>query len=1170
MQSKDHADRLPVFVHLHLHTEYSLLDGAIRLKDLFPRAREFGYPAVAITDHGNMYGALKFYEQALDHGIKPIIGCEVYVAPKGRKDRSARSAREAAYHLVLLAQNNVGYKNLLRLVSAAYFEGFFYKPRVDLDLLREFNEGLIALSACLHGQIPAAILNGDRKGAKALAESYAEVFDGRFYLEIQENGIAEQTEVNHELVDLAREVGLPLVGTNDCHYLYPNDAKAHDVLLCIQTNRTVDDPNRMRFSTDRLYFTSPEDMLERFKDYPPEVLSNTLEIAEQCNVEMEFGRHHFPLYPLKKGETYEGLFDRLAREGLERRLREDRVPKEKEAEYRERFETEMSVIIEKGFASYFLIVADFIRWAKSKSIPVGPGRGSAAGSLVAYAMGITEIDPVAYGLFFERFLNVERESLPDIDVDFCMNRRDEVIQYVTQRYGGEDFVSQIITFGQMKARAVIRDVGRAIGMPYQEVDHIAKLVPDHLNITLDQAIQLEPRLKRLEKEDPRVAELLSIARSLEGLPRHASTHAAGVVISDRPLVDYLPLAKDQNGGTVTQFDMDSVKRVGLIKFDFLGLKTLTVIDRALKLIKEHLGKDIDLSQIPLDDPETYELLSRADTTGVFQLESAGMKDLLVRIRPSRFTDMIALVALHRPGPMESGMVDQYVRAKHGETQVSYIVPELEPVLKETYGLIVYQEQVMKIAQVLAGYSLGEGDILRRAMGKKRHDEMAAQRDRFLSGAERHGVPASKARVIFDLIEKFAGYGFNKSHSAAYALIAYQTAWLKTHYLVPFMASLLSNELKNTDGVIKFIYECKAHGIHVLPPDINRSRADFTVDGESIRFGLAAVKGVGPGAIDAIVRERDRNGPYRDFGDFCSRVDLKKLNKRMLEGLIGCGTFDSLGHRRSQLVAVLDEAFEFGQSRKQERLSGQLSLFDFMSESSAEEASGSALKLPDIPEWSDIECLANEKKSLGFYLSRHPLDPYRDDLARLGSMDTDRLSGMADGTKVCLGGIVRSKKEILTRKGDRMAFLVLEDLHGSVDVVCFHDIYAGTRAILEGDSPLWVEGVLKNEDDKNGHKVLARSIESLDMACKKKIKGFLIEFQAGRSGPEKLGPLKDILLRYHGTYPIKLAIIVPDRGQVLLGLPDAYSVDAVPGLSDDINGLLGYRAIEAEFETPASP
>ena len=1152
------------FAHLHLHTEYSLLDGAIRLKDLFPKAVEYGYKAVAMTDHGNMYGALRFYEQALKHNIKPIIGCEVYVAPKGRKDRNARSAGEAAYHLVLLAQNNTGYKNLLKLVSIAQFEGFFYKPRVDLELMEDLNQGLIALSACLHGQIPAAILHGDRKKAKALAETYASVFDNRFYLEIQENDIAEQTIVNQGLVDLGKELGLPVVATNDCHYLTPEDAKAHDVLLCIQTNKTVNDTNRMRFSTDKLYFTSPEEMAERFKDYP-DAVAMTGEIAEKCNVELELGKRHFPLYPIKKGETYSGLFEAVARKGLEERFQKNEIHEEEQAQYRERFETEISVIKEKGFASYFLIVADFINWAKSQSIPVGPGRGSAAGSLVAYAMRITDIDPVRYGLFFERFLNVERESLPDIDIDFCMNRRDEVIRYVTEKYGGEDFVAQIITFGQMKAKAVIRDVGRALGIPYQEVDRIAKLVPDQLNITLEKALKLEPKLDQLEKKDPKIAELLTIARSLEGLPRHASTHAAGVVISDRPMVEYLPLTKGQHGETVTQFAMKYVEKTGLIKFDFLGLRTLTVIDTALKLIKEHLGTDINLSKIPLDDPETYELLSSGNTTGVFQLESPGMKDLLQRMRPSGFTDIIALVALHRPGPMESGMVDQAVKAKNGEVEVTYLLPELEPILKETYGVIVYQEQVMKIAQVLAGYSLGEGDILRRAMGKKDHKEMAAQRDRFQSGAIKHGIPDFKAKIIFDLMEKFAGYGFNKSHSAAYALIAYQTAWLKTHYLVPFMASLLSNELGNTDGVVKFISECRARDIQILPPDINHSKVDFTIEEESIRFGLASVKNVGSGAIEVIVQEREDNGRYSSFEDFCSRVDLRKVNKRMLESLIKCGAFDSLGHRRSQLIAVLDAALDLGQSKKQERLSGQMSLFDFMAQAAPEKPQESALILPDIPEWPELECLANEKIYLGFYISGHPLDPYRDDLSRMASEHTGNVSGMMDGSQIGLAGIIRTKKEITTKKGDRMAFLTLEDLHGSIEVVCFPEIYAKAKELIDDDSPIWVAGTLKKEDDKKINKILANSIEPLDKACKQRVRGLLIELQGDRIGPPVLKPLQDLFNKHHGSYPVKLAITLKERGRVILSLPEEYNVSISPELTVSMNDLLGYAGLKLEYE-----
>jgi len=1152
------------FIHLHLHTEYSLLDGAIRLKDLFPRAGKYGYRAVAITDHGNMYGALRFYEQALRHNIKPIIGCEVYVAPRGRGDRSARSSREAAYHLVLLALNNTGYKNLLKLVSTAYFEGFFYKPRVDLELLENFNQGLVALSACLHGQIPAAILRGDMKEARALAETYAGIFANRFYLEIQKNDITEQEMVNQGLVDLAGELGLPLVATNDCHYLAPGDAVAHDVLLCIQTNKTVNDTNRMRFSTDKLYFASPGEMAERFKDYP-EALSITGEIAEKCNVELELGRKHFPLYPIKKGETYSGLFEAAARKGLEERFQENEIHGEEQAQYRERFETEISVIKKKDFASYFLIVADFINWAKSRSIPVGPGRGSVAGSLVAYAMRITDIDPVKYGLFFERFLNVERESLPDIDIDFCMNRRDEVVRYVTEKYGGEDFVAQIITFGQMKAKAVIRDVGRGLGIPYQEVDRIAKLVPEQLNITLEKALKLEPKLAQLEKKDPKVAELLAVARSLEGLPRHASTHAAGVVISDRPMVEYLPLAKGQNGETVTQFDMKCVEKTGLIKFDFLGLRTLTVIDTALRLIREHMGEDINMARIPLDDPETYELLSSGNTTGVFQLESPGMKDLLKRMRPSGFTDIIALVALHRPGPMESGMVDQAVKAKHGEIEATYLLPELEPILKETYGVIVYQEQVMKIAQVLAGYSLGEGDILRRAMGKKDHKQMAAQRDRFQSGAVKHGIPDFKARMIFDLMEKFAGYGFNKSHSAAYALIAYRTAWLKAHYPVPFMASLLSNELGNTDGVVKFISECKARDIQILPPDINHSKMDFTIEGESIRFGLASVKNVGSGAIEAIVREREKNGPYSSFEDFCSRVDLKKVNKRMLEGLIKCGAFDSLGHRRSQMIAGLDMALDFGHSKKQERISGQMSLFDFMAQATPEKPPESALILPDIPEWPEIERLANEKDSLGFYISGHPLDSYMDDLSRMGSARIDNIPGMMDGSQIGLAGIIRTKKEIITRKGDRMAFLTIEDMHGSVEVVCFPEIYKKMKEFIEDDSPVWVAGTIKKEDGKKSGKILANSIEPLNKACRQRVRGILVELKGDRIGPTVLRPLQDLFGKYRGSYPVKLAVILRDRGRITLSLPEEYNVSISPELTGSMNDLLGYAGLKVEYE-----
>ena len=1152
------------FVHLHLHTEYSLLDGAIRLKDLFAKAREYGYESLAITDHGNMYGALNFYQQARQNGIKPIFGCEVYVAPKHRKDRSARKASEAAYHLVLLAQDMTGYKNLLKLVTAAHFEGFYYKPRVDLELLEELNEGLIALSACLHGHVPYTLLKNGLKNAKKLAQTYSSIFKDRFYLEIQENGIPEQHELNEALIGLGKELGLPLVATNDCHYLKPEDAKAHDVLLCIQTNRTVDDKNRMRFSTDRLYFAPPGEMKQRFS-YCPEAISNSVDIAERCNVELELGKHHFPRFPLGESETYEERFEQEAWAGFKRRLENMDLDESLKRQYEDRLREEIDIISQKGFASYFLIVADFINWARSRSIPVGPGRGSAAGSLVAYSMGITNIDPVKYGLFFERFLNAERQSLPDIDVDFCMSRRDEVINYVAQRYGGEDFVAQIITFGQMKAKAVIRDVGRALGLPYPEVDKIAKMVPDQLNIALARALEMEPKLKELQDKDPKIKELIQVALALEGLPRHSSTHAAGVVISDKPMVEYLPLTKGQEGETVTQFDMKCVEKCGLIKFDFLGLKTLTVIDTAVRLIKDHLGEEVDIENLPLDDKTTFELLARADTTGVFQLESPGMKDLIRRMRPTTFTDMIALVALYRPGPLESGMVDQFVNAKHGKVEVQYLLPELEPILKETYGVIVYQEQVMKIAQVLAGYSLGEGDLLRRAMGKKKPEEMAAQRERFISGARERNIPEDKAETIFDLMEKFAGYGFNKSHSAAYALIAYQTAYLKAHYLVPFLASLLSNELGNTDGVVKFIQECKAQGVTILPPDINKSSVDFTIEDDMIRFGLAAVKNVGMGAIEAIQEEREKNGPFLNFEDFCTRINSRKVNRRVMESLIRCGAFDSLGHRRSQLMDVIDEALELSQAKGRERAAGQLSLFDFMPQ---DQGNPLGLELPDMPEWSQEELLAAEKDSLGFYITGHPLDPFAKELERLSNgLNSANVATMSDGSKIGLGGVIRSKKVITTKNGEQMAFLALEDLHGSIEVVCFPKLYQQVRELLEKDTPLFVEGRFKKEEDEGSnrsHKIIADNLEPLESACKRRITGLDIVIRGERIAPPMLEKIKAVLLRNRGESPVSLSITLPQKGKVVLSLPDHLSVKVTPDLTQELTQLTGYPSVQVRY------
>ncbi len=1152
------------FTHLHLHTEYSLLDGAIRLKDLFPRAREYGYDSVAITDHGNMYGVLKFYQGALKAGIKPIIGCELYVAPGSRKDRSARSQSQAAFHLVLLAMDNTGYKNLMKLVTIANFEGFYYKPRVDKEILAEFNQGLIALSACLHGEVSHAFLRGDENGACTLAETYASIFKDRFYLELQENGIPEQNEVNEALVDLSKKLGIPVVATNDCHYLNREDADAHDVLLCIQTGKTVNDKKRMRFSTDSLYFAPPEEMASRFS-WHEEAISNTQEIVSRCNVEIETGKHHFPFFKIDEGLTYEEVFERQARKGFERRKRQLGLSEDECKRYQERLEEELEIIKDKGFASYFLIVADFINWAKRHGIPVGPGRGSAAGSLVAYSMGITEIDPVRYGLFFERFLNVERVSLPDIDVDFCMAKRDEVIRYVTEKYGGEDFVAQIITFGQMKAKAVIRDVGRGLGMSYQEVDRIAKLVPDKLNISLEEAIRLEPKLKELSENNKEVARLLTIARALEGLPRHSSTHAAGVVISDKPMVEYLPLTKGQEGETVTQFDMKDVEKVGLIKFDFLGLKTLTVIDTTIRLIKEHYGKDIDLSTISLDDEKTFKLLQEGDTTGVFQLESSGMKNLIRQLKPTTFTDLIALVALYRPGPLESGMVSDFVKRKHGQVEVKYLLPQLEPILKETYGVIVYQEQVMKIAQELAGYSLGEGDLLRRAMGKKIPEVMEAQKERFMEGALKKDIDKKKAETIFDLMAKFAGYGFNKSHSAAYALISYQTAWLKAHYRIPFMTSLLSNELGNTDGVVKFLGECRSSSITVLPPDINKSGEDFTIEGDKIRFGLAAVKNVGSSAIKVIIKEREENGPFEDFGDFVSRVDLKKVNKRVLEGLIKSGALDCFGLKRAQLFESLDRALEFGHKKQKERSLGQKSLFDC---AQAPVEGASSFNIPEVDEWDEMYRLSLEKEALGFYISGHPLDAFRQDILRLPTVTADALPSISEGTRLGLAGVVRMKKDKLTKKGTKMAFFVLEDLSGSVEVICFPEAYSRFQEIIDSEKPIFVEGLLKKEGEEKESascKIIAEKVELLEDVCAKKTCGIVIDIREDRVRPEMVKRLKELLKRTPGQLPVTLDIRINNKGIVHLALPDEFSASLHEDVAQEVMQILGYPGLRAKYQ-----
>jgi len=1174
MSSPEHAPvSEPVapadFVHLHVHTHYSLLDGAIRLKDLMKTSQAFGMDTVTITDHGAMYGCLEFYLAAKAAGLKPIIGCEFYVTPGSRHVKNSQN--KELRHLVLLAMNYQGYQNLMHLASIAQIEGFYYKPRLDWEILTQYNEGLIALTACLQGPIAYCLKNLDRKGALAEAKRLQEIFGDRLYLELQENGIPEQNLVNKGLAAIAQETGIPLVATNDCHYLTREQSRAHGVLLCIQTGRTIHDPGRFHFESDQLYFKSPQEMKAAFA-WCPEAIANTVKVAARCSLDLDLKKSYFPIFQVPEGESLDSLFEAAARDGMERRLlrlrRHEGFTPAQEKIYLDRLELEIEVIKKMGFPGYFLIVADFINWAKDHQIPVGPGRGSGAGSLVAWAMQITDIDPIPYGLLFERFLNIERVSLPDFDVDFCQERRGEVIEYVQKKYNegktspGDEYVAQIITYGSMKARGVIRDVGRALGIAFGEVDRIAKLVPDTLGITIKDALEQEPRLRDAVKHDPEVANLIEICLALEGMPRHTSTHAAGVVVSPRPMHEFLPLARGSKDEVLTQYDMKHTEKTGLIKFDFLGLKTLTVIDRALRMIASTVGKQVDISEIPLDDTPTYDLLCRGDALGVFQLESSGMRELLVKMKPELFTDLIALVALYRPGPLESGMVDQFVETKHGRMVAQYPLPQLEPILKETYGVIVYQEQVMKIANVLAGASLGDADLLRRAMGKKKPEEMAKEKVKFLAGAEKNHIPADKAEYIFDLMAKFAGYGFNKSHSAAYALISYQTAWLKTHYPAQFMAALLSCDMNNTDKVVLYIAECRDHEIEVLPPDINESARDFTVIDERIRFGLAAVKNVGDSALDSILEEREKAGRYRSLDDFCNRIDSRKVNRRVIESLIKAGAFDSLGAKRSQLFAVLDQAMEQAQSAQRDKLSGQKSLFGMLPQN--EGAKTSALKLPEIPEWQESDRLAFEKETVGFYLTGHPLDSHRQELKMVTTATLAEL-GEHNGRAVRVGGLIKSKKEILSKAGDRMAFITLEDITGTAEVVIFPKTFADCAALLESDQPLVVQG--KAESDEQMGKVIADEVVSLTEACQRYTDRAIILLRADRVSRIRMTEVKKLILQHHGPCPVRLVMHFDKRGEVDIEIPGDFTVMPSRTFAGAVAEKLGYAAVNFLTKAP---
>ena len=1156
----EHSD----FVHLHLHSQYSLLDGAIKIGDLVQRAKEYRMPALAVTDHGSMFGAVEFYLKARDSGIKPIIGCETYIAPGSRFEKAnARGSSEASYHFILLCQNLTGYRNLCHLISAAYREGFYYKPRIDWELLKERNQGLIALSACLGGEIPTLITLGKHDEAARRAKEMSEIFDdGRFYLELQENFLPEQTPVNKGLIEIARAHNLPLVATNDCHYLTREDAHAHEVLLCIQTGKTMDDGNRMKFSNDEFYVKTPQEMKDLFA-HVPEAIRNTIQIAERCNVELDLKTYHFPQYEKPADKSLDDVLEEQSREGLDRRLADIRKVRpefsaEEERVYRERLEIELACIKQMGFPGYFLIVADFINWAKDHDIPVGPGRGSAAGSLVAFAIRITDIDPMPYNLLFERFLNPERVSMPDIDVDFCIYGREKVIDYVREKYGTEN-VAQIITFGTMQAKGVIRDVGRALGMSFAETDKVAKLIPGVLNITLKEAMQQEPKLKEMAEKDPRGKELIRVALALEGLTRHASTHAAGVVVTPKALPEYLPLYTDpKSGAQVTQFAMNYVEKIGLVKFDFLGLKTLTVIDNAVRLIREGKNRDFDLQLISDDDPETYRLLSAGETTGVFQLESSGMKELLVKLKPSCFEDIIAICALYRPGPLGSGMVDDFILRKHGKKAITYDFPQLEPILKDTYGVIVYQEQVMLIAQTLGNYSLGGADLLRRAMGKKKPEEMAKEREKFLQGAKENKLDQKKAEAVFDLMEKFAAYGFNKSHSAAYALVAYHTAYLKAHYPVEFMAALLTEDMENTDKVIKNISEVRSMGIEVLPPDINASDRSFTVHDKSIRFGLGAVKGVGAAALDSILEVR-RDKTFTSLHDFCESVDLRKVNKKVVEALVKCGAFDSLGGRRAQYMTVLEEAMEIGQKMQREKQMGQESLFG--TEEVVSHNGNGYGKLPDIDEWAENILLGFEKESLGFYITGHPLARHAEVIRRFATCDTAGLSERADKEEVKVCGIVAGLKELTTKKGDRMAFVTLEDLSGFVEMVVFPETYQASMELLKSEEPLLVSGTLDVGEETC--KLMATEVVSLREVKERLTKR--VHFRISTPGLEEiqLRTLRETMARHKGTCEALLHLVIPNRSETLIRLPEDLRVAACDEIMDDSKKIFGYDVVTFE-------
>lgn len=1140
------------FVHLHLHTEHSLLDGMCRISDVTALAHRYGMKALAITDHGTMGGVVKFYEAALKHGVKPVIGSEMYIAPQSRFDKKSKGQKDAFFHITLLARNNQGYQNLLKLSTLSYTEGFYYKQRIDKEILSRHSEGLIALGGCLKGEVSSLLLEGEMEKAKEAAGFYREILGKEnFYLEIMDNKLPEQYKANALMLELGKKNGIGVVATNDCHYLHKEDAFAHEVLLCIQTQAHIDDADRMRFQTDEFYFKTPEEMIHAFSE-TPEAITNTVEISERCNVHLSIGEYHLPKFFPPEGKTADEYLENLIKEGLKEKLNVECGVLEEKSENPviKRAGYEFKVIKDMGFSSYFLIIHDFVREAKRKKIMVGPGRGSAAGSLVAFLLDITEINPLSHNLIFERFLNPERVSLPDIDVDFCDRRRSEVVDYIRSKYG-ENNVAQIGTYGRMAARAVLRDAGRALGFSYAEVDRIAKLISGEPGVSLEEELQSNSDIKNIVENDENIKKLFKISLKLEGLARHSSIHAAGLVITEKPVCEYAPLLRGPKGEVATQYEMEGVEKIGLLKIDILGLKTLSVIEDALNLIRERKG--IDIKEFPLDDLKTYSMLAEGNSTGIFQLESKGMQDLLKEINPRDFEDIVAVLALYRPGPMKSGMVKEYIKRKKDPSQIKYDSPILEPILNSTYGVILYQEQVMEIAHKMAGFTMGQADELRKSMGKKIVEAMEKKRGMFIEGAKKNGVSEHLGKKIFEQIAKFAGYGFNKSHSAGYALLSYQTAFLKANYPLEFMTALLNSEMGNFAKISEYIEECEKMNIWILLPDICESGEYFKIFSNDIIYGLGCIKNVGGGAIKSIIEAR-KTGPFKSLFDFCERVNLRTANRKVIESLVKAGAFDFLEIPRSQHFAMIDSAIEYGSKMQKKAEDGQVEIF----------SSGSGTVIPavdkkalgSLPEWTDSRKLSYEKEMLGVYLTGHPLERYISMMKIFSTISSAGLEKVKDGMIVCVGGILTDVKRTNTKKGERMGWGELEDLSGKVKVLFYPRVYDAAASIIRKNAIIFIKGRLEKRERLT---VIADEVSNLNTAGKS---SFMSNVEVDIRLPipeEKLNSLKDLFVKNKGECPLYLNLIEEKSKRKIKVKANGYTVNPDIDFVEDIQLILGEAA-----------